>query len=36
MIYFYWLTALGFALTLSVLVCIAGENREDESHPPKG
>lgn len=33
MIYFYWITALGFALTLSVLVCVAGE-RDDR--PPAG
>lgn len=25
MIYFYWVTGLGFALTLSVLICVAGE-----------
>ena len=35
MIYFYWLTALGFALALSVLVCVAGEASEDKIHPPK-
>ncbi len=30
MIYFYWITGLGFALTLSVLICVAGE-RDDET-----
>jgi len=25
MIYFYWLTGLGFALALTVLICCAGE-----------
>lgn len=29
MIYFYWITGLGFALTLSVLICVAGERNDD-------
>lgn len=29
MIYFYWITGLGFALTLSALISIALDNRED-------
>ncbi len=29
MIYFYWLTGLGFALTLSVLIAVTADNGED-------
>ncbi len=29
MIYFYWLTGLGFAITLSVVISTMLDNRED-------
>lgn len=29
MIYFYWLTGLGFTLALSVLIAVTADSRED-------
>lgn len=29
MIYFYWLTGLGFALTVTVLIAVTADARED-------
>ena len=29
MIYFYWLTGLGFALALSILISVSVDNREE-------
>ncbi len=29
MIYFYWMTGLGFALALSVLIAVTADGRED-------
>ena len=29
MIYFYWITGLGLALTLSVLIAVTADHRED-------
>ncbi len=28
MIYFYWLAGLGFALSVSILICVATEEKE--------
>ena len=29
MIYFYWITGLGLALTLAVLIAVTADHRED-------
>ena len=29
MIYFYWMTGLGFALAISVLIAVTADNREE-------
>lgn len=35
MIYFYWLTGLGFSLALSVLICLAGEYSDKAAEDKK-
>lgn len=29
MIYFYWMTGLGFAIALTVLLCVGGEKADE-------